>query len=86
MRCVSVDIALTFLLPRRRYATFYPDGPRNSPSFSRIVAEHHAVRIKGLLDNTRGTVILGGETDVADRYIAPTVVKDVPGDDSLMSE
>ena len=31
-------------------------------------------------------VILGGETDIGDRYIAPTVVKDVPGDDSLMSE
>ena len=44
------------------------------------------MRIKGLLDNTRGTVILGGETDIGDRYIAPTVVKDVPGDDSLMSE
>ena len=68
------------------YATFYPDGPRKSASVARIVGERHAERIKGLLDATKGTVVLGGETDVADKYIAPTVVKDVMGDDALMSE
>jgi acyl-CoA reductase-like NAD-dependent aldehyde dehydrogenase len=43
-------------------------------------------RVKGLLDNTKGKVVLGGQTDEATKYIAPTVVKDVSGDDSLMSE
>lgn len=31
-------------------------------------------------------MVLGGEADEATKYIAPTVVSDVPPDDSLMSE
>ena len=38
------------------------------------------------MDNTKGKVVLGGEADEATKYIAPTVVSDVPLDDSLMSE
>jgi acyl-CoA reductase-like NAD-dependent aldehyde dehydrogenase len=38
------------------------------------------------LDNTKGTIVCGGETDTATNFIAPTIVKDVKGDDSLMSE
>ncbi len=69
-----------------RYQTFYPEGPRKSESLGRIVGLHHAQRIKSLLDNTKGTIVFGGETDVEERYIAPTLVKDVRGDDSLMSQ
>ena len=43
-------------------------------------------RVKKLLESTRGKVIIGGETDDAKKHIALTVVKDVPKDDSLMSE
>lgn len=39
-----------------------------------------------MLDNTKGTVVLGGEADAAQRFIAPTVVRDVSFRDSLMSE
>ncbi|KAI1783576.1 NAD-aldehyde dehydrogenase [Ganoderma leucocontextum] len=57
-----------------------------SDSLGRIVSEAHTQRIKNLIDNTKGTVVLGGDADVSKKYIAPTLVKDVPGDDSLMSE
>lgn len=30
--------------------------------------------------------MIGGEVDVKERYVAPTLVKDVKGDDSLLSE
>lgn len=53
---------------------------------SRIISDEHFKRIKGLLDNTKGTVVLGGETDASQRFIAPTVVRDVSFNDSLMSE
>ncbi len=43
-------------------------------------------RIKALLDATKGEVALGGETDSATNYIAPTVVRDVREGDSLLSE
>ncbi|KAI0648695.1 aldehyde dehydrogenase [Trametes meyenii] len=71
---------------KEAYNAFYPDGPEKSDSISRIVSEAHTTRIKRLVDETKGKVILGGQADVSKRYIAPTVVRDVPADDSLMSE
>ncbi|KAI0684118.1 Aldehyde/histidinol dehydrogenase, partial [Cerioporus squamosus] len=68
------------------YHTFYPDGPEHSDSFGRIVSKHHTKRIEGLLEHTRGEIICGGEVDVDKRYVAPTIVNNVPADDSLMSE
>ncbi|KAI0634451.1 aldehyde dehydrogenase [Trametes polyzona] len=68
------------------YHSFYPDGPEKSDSFGRIVSEAHTERIKGLIEETKGTIVLGGQTDVAQKYVAPTVVKDVRGDDALMQE
>lgn len=66
--------------------SFYPEGAKNSDSFSRIVSSAHAARIKGLIDETKGKVVFGGDTDVSQRYIAPTVVRDVRRDDPLMGE
>ncbi|KAI0767700.1 NAD-dependent aldehyde dehydrogenase [Fomes fomentarius] len=68
------------------YQSFYPEGPKDSQSFARIVGEAHAKRIKHLIDSTEGKVVFGGDADNSQKYIAPTLVKDVRGDDSLMSE
>ncbi|KAI0659649.1 NAD-dependent aldehyde dehydrogenase [Cubamyces menziesii] len=68
------------------YKAFYPDGPKNSDSFCRIVSEAHAARIKNLIDQTKGTVVFGGDADISERYVAPTVVRDVPLDDPLMRD
>lgn len=43
-------------------------------------------RVKKLLDNTKGTVVIGGETDRETKYVAPTIVRNVGPDDALMSE
>lgn len=66
--------------------SFYPEGAKSSDSFSRIVSSAHAARIKRLIDETKGKVVFGGDTDVSQRYIAPTVVRDVRQDDPLMGE
>ncbi len=42
-------------------------------------------RVSGMLKNTKGTIVCGGEMDAETNYIAPTVVKDVVFEDSLMS-
>nr|VWO99650.1 Trihydroxynaphthalene reductase (EC (T3HN reductase) [Ganoderma boninense] len=68
------------------YHSFFPDGPEKSDSLGRIVSEAHTRRIKNLIDHTRGTIVFGGEADVSRKYVSPTLVKDVPEDDSLMSE
>ena len=44
------------------------------------------MRIKRYLDNTKGKVVLGGQVDIQKKYVAPTVVRDVPVNDSLMEE
>ncbi|KAI9067689.1 NAD-aldehyde dehydrogenase [Trametes sanguinea] len=71
---------------KEAYQRFYPEGPEKSDSFSRIVTSAHAARIKRMIDETKGKVVLGGQADVDNRYVAPTVVRDVPLDDVLMGE
>ena len=43
-------------------------------------------RVKSLLDNSSGTVVVGGKTDEDSKYISPTLVVDVPLTDSLMKD
>ena len=69
-----------------RYKSFYGDDPSESDSFARIVSEAHTMRIKRYLDDTKGKVVLGGQVDIQKKYVAPTVVRDVPVNDSLMEE
>jgi aldehyde dehydrogenase (NAD+) len=63
---------------------FYGDDPKQSPDFARIVNERHHARLTRLLDDA--DVVTGGETDVSDRYIAPTIIKNVKEDDAVMQE
>ncbi|KAF7789724.1 hypothetical protein EIP86_000670 [Pleurotus ostreatoroseus] len=92
--CVTPDYAL---IPRAAqdaflkacqevYKSFYGDDPSESDSFARIVSEAHTMRIKRYLDDTKGKVVLGGQVDIQKKYVAPTVVRDVPVNDSLMEE
>ena len=65
---------------------FYTDKPQEFGEYGRIVSKNHFQRVTTMLDNTRGEVILGGERDEDDRYLAPTIVKNVKLDDSLMED
>lgn len=65
---------------------FYGADPHQSADFGRIVNERHHGRLTGLLDASGGEVVCGGEHDVADRFIAPTVVLDPDLDSGLMQE
>jgi len=63
---------------------FYGDDPQKSPDFARIIDERHHARLTRLL--READVVTGGETDLADRYIAPTILKSVKEDASVMQE
>jgi aldehyde dehydrogenase (NAD+) len=71
-----------------RRSRFYPESkPSSAPgAFARLVSGQAFGRVSKLLKATKGTIVFGGETNEEDKYIAPTVVKDVRWDDSLMSE
>ena len=62
----------------------YGDSPKESPDFARIVNERHHARLTLLLRNA--DIVTGGEADVSDRYIAPTVLKNVTEKDPVMQE
>ena len=43
-------------------------------------------RLISVLEQSKGRVAVGGENDASERYIAPTIVTNVTGDDQLMKE
>ena len=63
---------------------FYGDDPRVSPDFARIINERHAHRLAGLLGS--GRVVIGGQVDPSNRYVAPTVLREVAPDAPIMRE
>lgn len=61
----------------------------NTPDYCRIVNDRHFERINHLIDDAKAkgaTVIAGGTSRAADRFIAPTVLADVPADTAIMRE
>ncbi|KIP07205.1 hypothetical protein PHLGIDRAFT_71410 [Phlebiopsis gigantea 11061_1 CR5-6] len=68
------------------YKSFYAEDVAKSDSYSRIVSQAHAARIKRYIDETKGKVVIGGAVDVETRFVAPTVVRDVSFDDSTMED
>jgi aldehyde dehydrogenase (NAD+) len=73
-----VEAALTREL-LRAVADFYGPDPRASADLARIINARHFARVAGLLaELPAGCVVCGGESDAAERYIAPTVLRDPP--------
>lgn len=64
---------------------FYGEDPFQSPDYVRIVNSRHFDRLTGLLQS-QGNVLLGGETNPDERYIAPTVLDQVTWDDPIMQD
>ncbi|MFF1877611.1 aldehyde dehydrogenase family protein [Leifsonia sp. NPDC058230] len=90
--CVAPDYILATAAVADRLApaleravrALYGEDPSTSPDYGRIVNEPHFERLAGMLD--AGTVVTGASTDPASRYVAPTVLADVPRDAPLMRE
>ncbi len=60
----------------------YGDNPAVSPDYARIVNQRQLDRLKGLLGS--GDIVVGGQVNDADRYLAPTVLDNVNWNDSVM--
>jgi aldehyde dehydrogenase (NAD+) len=68
----------------RTILRFYGPDPQASTSYGRIVNQQHFTRLVGLMDE--GRTAIGGTHDAADRYIAPTVLTDLPPGAAVMQE
>ena len=69
---------------RRAIFDFYGPDPIDSPDYARIVNDNHYERLVGLLDS--GTTAVGGEHDAKQRFVAPTVLRDVMPESPVMQE
>jgi aldehyde dehydrogenase (NAD+) len=63
---------------------FYGDDPQKSPDYGRVVNVRHHRRLTALLEGQ--TVVCGGQHDEDDRYLAPTVLRDVSPDSAVMQD
>ncbi len=90
--CIAPDYLLVqrqiepALVDRIKYyiKEFYGENPAQSPDYGRIIHSQHFDRLIGFLD--RGEIILGGESNPTDRYLAPTLIDGVTWDDPVMQE
>ena len=63
---------------------FFGEDPQQSPDYPRIINDKHFNRLAEFLTN--GSIICGGQTDRAERYIAPTLLDDIEWNDPIMQE
>jgi aldehyde dehydrogenase (NAD+) len=90
--CIAPDYVLTdadteaLLVPllEQNIREMFGDDPQQSDSYGRIVNDRHFERVSALIES--GHTAIGGQTDAADKYIAPTVLTDVADDSAIMRE
>ena len=81
------DIAAEFARELERAITrFFGKNPSVSADFGRIVNDAHFARVARLLDGHGGKLLVGGEVDIASRYVAPTVIAEPGREAALMQE
>ncbi|KAL2263802.1 hypothetical protein VTK26DRAFT_5094 [Humicola hyalothermophila] len=84
---IDKELVPTFIeFLKAEYKTMFPNGAKASPDLARIVNQRHFLRLKAMLDNTKGKIVLGGEMDESELYIEPTVVLVDSVEDSMMQE
>jgi aldehyde dehydrogenase (NAD+) len=63
---------------------FYGDDPQKSPDYGRVINARHFKRLTGLLN--QGNILVGGQHDESDLYIAPTIIDGISLDDKIMQD
>ena len=62
---------------------------KSSPDFARMIHTRHAERTAGLIDDAvhaGGRIVSGGVSDVTARYVAPTLLRNVPAEAQIRKE
>jgi aldehyde dehydrogenase (NAD+) len=73
----------------KRVGMLYSAEPAQETSYGRIVNKKHHNRLKELIEDAIGkdaAIVLGGEIQNEDNYIAPTILTNVKEDARLMQE
>lgn len=82
---INEDILNEFLTEiTKQVALMFTDSPKNSKHYGRIINQRHTERLSKYLNDV--TVSHGGEIDINERYIAPTIVVNPSLNSDLMQE
>lgn len=65
---------------------FYGNNAKNSNDYGRIVNDRHMNRLKNILDIDKDKVVYGGDIDMENRYISPTIIDNVNFNDECMQD
>ncbi len=69
---------------KNRIREFYGENPKKSEHYGRIINERHTKRLHELINYDK--VIIGGEVDFEEKYIAPTIMSQVTLEDKIMED
>lgn len=90
--CIAPDYLLVNRAIKSEFLTaviqairsFYGENPAESTDYCRIISKRHFMRLTEFLKD--GKIIIGGETNAEEKYIAPTVIDGVNWDAPAMQE
>lgn len=69
---------------KKAYKSFYPEGSSKGPDFTRLVNDRAFQRLKAMIDESKGKILLGGATDEKERYIEQTFIQVDSAEDSMI--
>ena len=92
--CVAVDYAVVHKDRKEEFIeevqnavkTMYGVDPQQSQNYGRIINQTETKRLQSLLDAEKGNVVFGGKVDIADKYVAPTIIDNVNWKSKVMEE
>ncbi|KII62444.1 Aldehyde dehydrogenase family 3 member B1 [Thelohanellus kitauei] len=53
---------------------FFRQDMKQSPDLGRIISEPHTERLQAIIEKYKHQIVFGGDTDVSDRYVQPTLI------------
>ncbi len=84
---VEQSVADRFVeLLKEELISLFGEDPHQSELYPRIISRRALERLVGYLDGSSGRVVHGGKWSSEDRYLAPTVLRDVPLDAPVMRD
>ncbi|RUO64876.1 aldehyde dehydrogenase family protein [Idiomarina ramblicola] len=69
---------------KQELINFYGDNPRHSDCYGRIIHQDHWQRLTQMLEQEN--VVIGGDSEKDEHYLAPTIVDGVSDNSALMQE
>ena len=68
------------------FTEFFPNGFEDTSDYARIVNIRQFQRLKKMLDDSKGRILMGGTMDESQRFIEPTVVQVTSEKDSMLAD